>query len=162
MIIIEAFLMGIFATFFMDFLGGILAKRNLIHPFISSEAIGRWFLYLFKGKLIHKDINKTPVLKNEKVWCSISHYLIGIVLAGVYLYLESNLAIVRDHLWMPLLFGIATVLFSWFWFLPGIGLGFMAFKSTKQSQIIRTNLINHTNFGFGLLLWIVSSHPFFA
>ena len=126
MIIIEAVLMGIFATYFMDFLAGILAKRNLIYPFISPEAIGRWFLYIFKGKLIHKDINKTPVLKNEKLWCLISHYLIVVVLSGVYLVLGSNLAIVRDHLWMPLLFGIATVFFPWFWLLPSIGIGFMA------------------------------------
>ena len=161
MIIIEAVLMGIFATYFMDFLAGILAKRNFIYPFISPEAIGRWFLYIFKGKLIHKDINKTPVLKNEKLWYLISHYLIGVVLSGVYLVIGSNLAIVRDHLWMPLLFGMATVFFPWFWLLPSIGVGIMASKSPKQSQIIRTNLINHTNFGFGLLLWIVLLHRFF-
>ena len=161
MIIIEAVLMGIFATYFMDFLAGILAKRNFIYPFISPEAIGRWFLYIFKGKLIHKDINKTPVLKNEKLWYLISHYLIGVVLSGVYLVIGSNLAIVRDHLWMPLLFGIATIFFPWFWLLPSIGVGIIASKSPKQSQIIRTNLINHTNFGFGLLLWIVLLHRFF-
>ena len=68
----KMFLMGIFATFFMDFLAGILAKRKLIYPFISPEAIGRWVLYIFRGKLIHKDINKTPKLKNEKLWCLIS------------------------------------------------------------------------------------------
>ena len=115
MIIIEAVLMGIFATFFMDFLAGILAKRNIIYPFISPDAVGRWFLYIFKGKLIHKDINQTPVLKNEKLWCLISHYLIGIALSGVYLVIGSNFAIVREQLLMPLLFGIATVFF------PGFG-----------------------------------------
>jgi Protein of unknown function (DUF2938) len=162
LIIIEAVLMGIFATFFMDFLAGILAKRNIIYPFISPEAVGRWFLYIFKGKLIHKDINQTPVLKNEKLWCLISHYLIGITLSGVYLLIGSNFAIVRDHLLMPLLFGIATVFFPWFWLLPSIGIGFMASKSPKRSQIIRTNLINHTNFGFGLLIWIVLLHRFFV
>lgn len=162
MIIIEAVLMGIFATFFMDFLAGILAKRNIIYPFISPEAVGRWFLYIFKGKLIHKDINQTPVLKNEKLWCLISHYLIGIILSGLYLVIGSNFAMVREQLLMPLLFGIATVFFPWFWLLPSIGIGFMASKSPKQLQIIRTNCINHTNFGFGLLLWIVLLHRFFV
>ena len=162
MIIIEAVLMGIFATFFMDFLAGILAKRKIIYPFISPEAVGRWFLYIFKGKLIHKDINQTPVLKNEKLWCLISHYLIGIILSLVYLLIGSNFAIVRDHLLMPLLFGIATVFFPWFWLLPSIGIGFMASKSPKQSKIIRTNLLNHTNFGFGLLIWIALLHRFFV
>ena len=159
--IIEMILMGIFATFFMDFLAGFLAKRNLIHPFVTPEAVGRWFLYMFRGKFIHKDIRKTPSLKNEKIWFFISHYLIGIVLAGVYLFLEYREPILRDHTWMTLVFGIATVFFPWFWLLPSIGLGFMASKSSNRSLIIRTNLVNHTNFGLGLFIWINSIHRFF-
>ena len=158
MIYIEAVLMGVFGTYFMDILSVFLAKRKLIYPFISPEAIGRWFLYIFRGKLIHKDINKTPKLKNEKLWCLISHYLIGIALAGGYLILESNLAAIREHIYMSLLFGIATVFFPWFWLLPSIGVGIMASKSPNRLQIIRTNLINHTNYGLGLLLWIVTFH----
>ena len=150
--------MGVFGTYFMDILSVFLAKRKLIYPFISPEAIGRWFLYIFRGKLIHKDINKTPKLKNEKLWCLISHYLIGIALAGGYLILESNLAAIREHIYMSLLFGIATVFFPWFWLLPSIGVGIMASKSPNRLQIIRTNLINHTNYGLGLLLWIVTFH----
>ena len=153
--------MGVFATCFMDLLSGFLAKRKLIYHFISPDAIGRWFLYIFRGKLIHKDINKSPKLKNEKLWSVISHYLIGVALAGVYLLLDSNLPIIREHIWMSLLFGIATVFFPWFWLLPSIGIGFMASKSSNRLQILRTNLINHTNFGLGLLIWIVLLHRYF-
>ena len=161
MIVIEIILMGIFATLFMDFLAGFLVKRKLIHPFITPEAIGRWFLYMFKGKFIHQDINKTPALKNEKFWCVISHYMIGIILAGIYLLLELIVPAISDHIWMPLIFGIATVFLPWFWLLPSIGLGLMASKSTNRALIIRTNLINHTNFGLGLLIWALSFHRFF-
>jgi len=153
--------MGIFATFFMDFLAVFLVKRKLIHSFIEPEAVGRWFLYTLRGKFIHEDISKTPALKNEKIWCFISHYLIGIVLAGVYLFLEIREPILRDHTWMTLVFGIATVFFPWFWLLPSIGLGIMASKSSDRSLVIRTNLVNHTNFGLGLFIWIVSVHHFF-
>ena len=161
MILIEMILMGIFATFFMDLLAGFLAKRKLIHPFISPEAVGRWFLYIFRGKFIHKDINKTPALKNEKLWCFISHYLIGIVLAGIYLFLELKAPIIRDQRWMSLIFGAVTVFLPWFWLLPSTGLGFMASKSSNRSLILRTNLVNHTNFGLGLFIWVVSFHRFF-
>ena len=51
MIILEIILMGIFATYFMDLLSGILVKRKVIHSYIGTEAVGRWFLYVFKGKL---------------------------------------------------------------------------------------------------------------
>lgn len=154
--------MGVFATYFMDLLSGLLAKRKLIYYFISPEDIGRWFLYIFRGKLIHKDISKSPKLKNEKLWAVISHYLIGVVLAGVYLLLESNLTIIREYIWMSLLFGIATVFLPWFWLLPSIGIGFMASKSSNRLQILRTNLINHTNFGLGLLIWMVLLHRCFV
>jgi hypothetical protein len=161
MILIEMILMGIFTTFFMDFLAKFLVKRKLIYPFITPEAIGRWFLYMFRGKFKHEDIHKTPALKKEKFWYFISHYLIGIVLAGIYLFLKLNGLIIGDQKWMPLIFGIATVFLPWFWLLPSIGLGFMASKSSNRSLILRTNLLNHTNFGIGMTIWIVVFHQFF-
>jgi hypothetical protein len=161
MIVIESILMGIFATSFMDFLAGYLVKRNLIHPFVTPDSIGRWFLYIFRGKFIHKDIHKTPALINEKLWYFISHYLIGIALAGIYLFLEIKVPAIRDQKWVTLIFGIATVFLPWFWLLPSIGLGFMASKSSNRSLVIRTNLVNHTIFGLGLLIWICFFHYFF-
>jgi hypothetical protein len=155
-------LMGIFATLIMDILAVLLAKAKLIHPFIAPEYIGRWFLYMFRGKFIHQDIHKAPALKNEKFWCLISHYAIGIALAGAYLFLELKEPIIRENLWMPLIFGMATVFLPWFWLLPSIGLGFMASKSSLRSIILRTNLVNHTIFGVGLFLWVVSFHRFFS
>jgi len=162
MIIIEMILMGIFATYFMDLLADFLVKRKLIYSFIEPEAVGRWFLYMLKGKFIHKDINKTPALNNEKLWSVVSHYLIGIVLAGIYLLLELKEPTIRYQIWMPLIFGTATVILPWFWLLPSIGLGLLASKSPNKLSIIKTNLVNHTNFGLGLFIWIVSFHRFFT
>lgn len=162
MIVIETILMGIFATYFMDLIGSFLVRRKFIHSFIEPEAVGRWFLYMFRGKIIHKDINKTPALNNEKLWSTTSHYLIGIILAGIYLFLELKVPAIRDQIWMPLIFGIATVILPWFLLIPSIGLGLMASKSPNKLSIIKTNLINHTNFGLGLLIWIVSFHLFFT
>ena len=161
MMFIEMILMGIFATYFMDFVAGFLVKMKLIHPFIETEAVGRWFLSMFKGKFIHKDIHKTPAINNEKLWCFLSHYLIGIVLAGIYLFLELKVQAIRDQMWMSLIFGITTVLLPWVWMLPSMGLGFLASKSPNKSRIIRTNLVNHTNFGLGLFIWVVTVHRFF-
>ncbi len=161
MIIIEAVLMGVFATYMMDLLAGILAKRKLIYPFMSPEAMGRWFLYIFRGKILHKDINESPKLKHETRWYVISHYLIGVALAGIYLALDLKIELIHEHMWMTLVFGIATVCFPWFWLLPSIGLGIMASRSPKRSLIIRTNLINHTNFGIGLFVWMILFHHLF-
>lgn len=152
--IVEMILMGIWATLFMDILAIIFAKLKIIHPLIESHIVGRWALYMFRGKFIHQDINKAPALRNEKSAALISHYLIGIVLAGIYLFIELKEPVVRDQPWMALIFGILTVLLPWLWLYPSIGLGILASKTTNKSAYIITSLINHTDFGLGLVVWI--------
>jgi len=161
LIILESILMGVFATLVMDFLAGILAKRKIVHPFITQEAIGRWFLYMFKGKFVHEDINQTPPLINEKIWCLISHYLIGVVLAGVYLLFEFIKPTIHNQYWIPLVYGTITVFLPWFWLLPSTGYGFIASKASNRFAVIRTNLLNHTNFGLGLMIWTMFFHRYF-
>jgi hypothetical protein len=161
MIIIEMILMGVFATYFMDLLAGFLLKRRCIYSFTTPVFLGRWFIYMFKGKFIHKDIRNTPPLRNEKLGYFVSHYLIGIALAGFYLFLELKIQTFQEHVWIALIYGIITVIFPWFWLLPSVGLGFMAVKSSKRKLIIRTNLINHSNFGIGLFLWMILFHRLF-
>jgi hypothetical protein len=161
MIIVESILMGIFATYFMDIMGRFLVKKKFIYSLVEPEIIGRWFLYLFRGKFIHEDIGKTPSVKNEKRWSFISHYLIGIILAGIYLFLELKLPMIRENNWMSLIFGIATVFLPWLWLFPGIGIGFFATKAGNQYRYLKTSFVNHTNFGLGLLVWILIFHHFF-
>ena len=161
LLIIESLLMGIFATIVMDVMAGVLAKSKIIYPFISQEAIGRWFLYIFRGKFVHKDINQTPSLKNEKLWCMISHYLIGVILAGVFLIFESIEPTIAEKYWIPLIYGIITVFLPWLWLLPSTGFGFVASKAPNRNAVLRTNLLNHTNFGLGLMIWTMFFHRFF-
>ena len=146
--------MGVLATLFMDLLSILLGKSKIIHQLIEPQVVGRWTLYMFRGKFIHKDINKTPALNNEKSVTLLSHYLIGIVLAGIYLLLELKEPTIRHQLWMPLILGLTTVLLPWLWLYPSIGLGFLASKAPRKSPYIVTSLVNHTNFGLGLVLWI--------
>ena len=153
--IAEMILMGIWATLFMDILAIIFGKLKIIRPTIEPQIVGRWALYMIRGKFIHKDILKTPALNNEKSVALLSHYLIGIVLAGIYLLLELIEPTIRHQLWMPLIFGLTTVLLPWLWLYPSIGLGFLASKTPRRSPYIVNSLVNHTNFGLGLVVWIV-------
>ncbi len=114
-----------------------------------------------RGKFIHEDIDKTPALNIEKSMTFLSHYVIGIALAGIYLLLEMEVPAIRHQLWMPLIFGIATVLLPWLWLYPSFGLGILASKTPKRSSYIITSLINHTDFGLGMVVWIVVFRRFF-
>ena len=161
-ILIESILSGIWATCFMDLLARFLSGRGLLYPFIIPEALGRWFRYMLKGKFRHGDINRTPEIKNEYTWYYVSHYLIGILLAGIYLVLAHGFGEILHLIWLAPVFGILTVSLPWFWLLPSIGLGVMARNSAKRYLILRTNFINHTNFGLGLFLWMILFHHIFS
>ena len=159
--IVEMVLMGVVATLFMDFFAIILGELKITHQHIRPEAVGRWILYMFRGIFIHEDINKTPALKIEKSMTFLSHYVTGIALAGIYLLLELKVPAIRHQLWIPLIFGIATVILPWLWLYPSFGLGFLASKTLKRSDYIITSLVNHTNFGLGLLIWIALFRRFY-
>jgi hypothetical protein len=153
--IAEMILMGMWATIIMDILAIVFGKLKIIHPPIGPQIVGRWALYMFRGKFIHRDINKTPALGNEKLAALVSHYLIGIILAGVYLFIELKVPTIRHQPEMPFIFGLATVLLPWLWLYPSMGLGFLASNTPRRSPYIVTSLVNHTNFGLGLMIWVV-------
>jgi len=157
----EMIFMGIFATYFMDILAKYLVKSKIVRAAIEPHIPGRWVLYMLKGKFIHKDIRQKPALKNEKLTTIISHYLIGIALIGIYLFLELKIPAIRAQLWTALVFGITTVLLPWLWLYPSIGIGFLASKSKNKSDYIIFSIINHINFGIGMTIWIVIFRRFF-
>ncbi|MCP4599907.1 MAG: DUF2938 domain-containing protein [Proteobacteria bacterium] len=159
--IIEMILMGVFATFVMDLFAVFLGKLKIINQQLEPEVVGRWSLYMLKGKFIHADIYKTPALKNEKLGAFCSHYLIGIALAGIYLFIELIEPTIRAQIWMPLIFGLATVLLPWLWLYPSIGIGFFASKAPKRSPYIIASFVNHADFGLGLMIWVVCFRRFF-
>ena len=156
----EMIFMGVVATLLMDFLAILLVELKVIRQHIRPESVGRWILYMFRGKFIHEDINKTQALKIEKSMTFLSHYVIGVALAGIYLLLELKVSAIRHQLWIPILFGIATVILPWLWMYPSFGLGFLASKTSSKSDYIITSLVNHTNFGLGLAVWIIVFRPF--
>ena len=112
---------------------------------------------MYVGSTLILDGSRSRRLTRKRI----SIYLIGIVLAGIYLLLELKVPIIRDQLWMALIFGLITVLLPWLWLYPSIGIGFLASKTPKKSPYIVTSLINHTDFGLGLVVWIVVFRRFF-
>jgi hypothetical protein len=160
--LLEMFLLGIFATVFMDILAKVVVKKGFVSAVVESKYIGRWVLHMLKGKFTHGDISLAPAWKNEERVSLITHFLIGIGLAGVYLLLEMNFPVMREQFWMPFAFGVATILLPWFWLFPSIGIGYVASKSPRRKDCIILSIINHANFGIGMTIWVVVFRPFFA
>ncbi len=158
----EILLMGIFATFFMDVTARMLIRSKIVRPTIEPQVVGRWALYMLKGKFVHKDIRLIPALKYEIPAAFLSHYLIGAVLAGIYFSLELSVPAIRSQIWASLVFGVTTILLPWLWLYPAIGIGLLASKTKKQSDYIILSIINHLNFGIGMTIWIIIFRRFFV
>ena len=140
---LEMILMGAFATWLMDFAAGFLVRRNIVRAPVEPHIPGRWALYMLKGRLAHADIRLAPALRYEKEAAVISHYLIGIALAGVYLALDLMIPALQGRIWPALLFGLAS-------------------KAPNRMDCIVMSIINHFDYGLGLAVWMAAMHRFFV
>jgi hypothetical protein len=89
----------------------------------------------------------------------VGHYLIGIILAVLYVVGARWLDLPPDGLLLALGYGVATCVFPWFLVLPALGFGCFGLRGPPESKLFRTSLLNHLGYGFGLW-WIAMVLPF--
>lgn len=142
---------GIVATALLD-LWALFLNRAFGIPLANWAAIGRWFAYLPRGRVMHDTIAETPPVPNELAIGWIMHYLIGALFAAIVL-LIWGLDWARNPTLLPaLIVGVVTVGCGWFILQPGLGFGLAAGKRPNAGQIRLIGLINHVVFGLGLWL----------
>jgi hypothetical protein len=151
---------GLLATLIMD-LGGIIAFRfGLAGPGprrTGPHLIGRWFLYLFRGKFSHAYILDTPPMQREAPVGLLVHYSIGAVLAVVYFALLQALH-ATPTLFNALIFGIATTSLAWFYLYPAWGYGWLG-ADARGARMTYIALYNHLVYGLGIALWTSLLYP---
>lgn len=81
-------LVGVLATITMDVLTGIFYKLRLVAP-LPPRFIGRWFASIARGQLFVNDVRQLPPVTHEMAIAVPMHYVIGITLALVYLFVSS-------------------------------------------------------------------------
>jgi len=140
---------GIAATVTMDVLGSV-TKRLGLTTGPEGRWIGRWFLGIARGQFVHASIAASPERAGEMPVALIAHYAIGIVLAVLYVVGADWLGISPGSLLAALGFGAATCVFPWFLMFPAMGLGVLGLRGPLELRPIRTSLINHLYYGFGL------------
>jgi hypothetical protein len=142
---------GIVATALLD-LWALFLNRAFGIPLANWAAIGRWFAYLPRGRVMHDTIAETPPVPNELAIGWIMHYLIGALFAAIVI-LIWGLDWARNPTLLPaLIVGVVTVGCGWFILQPGLGFGLAAGKRPNAGQIRLIGLINHVVFGLGLWL----------
>ena len=147
---ISAFFFGFLATAFMDS-WALIQKRIWPNPSFNYCLLGRWLLHIKTGNLILLPIYHS---KQQPFECYIgwfSHYVIGIVFAGLYIVVATFFSLEISFITV-VGFGLLTVAAPFLIMQPGLGLGFFASKTPNPWLVRLRSCIAHLSYGIGLFL----------
>lgn len=151
-IIINIVFIGIGATITFDLCAQLLKLTFKITP-SNICIVGRWVLYMPHGIFSHTNIIKSPEKRGECAVGWITHYMIGITLAGIFVFIIGEKWLMNPTIIPALVFGIASVIAPLFIMQPSFGFGIAASRSPKPWQARLRSIMNHAAFGLGLYLF---------
>ncbi len=149
---------GGFATFVMD-VGSTLIGTTGLTAGAPRKIIGKWFMYVLRGRWIHTDIVSSPDIPIRMPLVLAIHYGIGIALAGVFATLSAWQPPQRGIFSFAFGFGVLTTVLAWFLMFPAMGWGIAGTQGPGQFLLTRTSLVNHALYGLGLAVWTTSMAP---
>jgi hypothetical protein len=142
---------GLIATGLADLWQQMLSRvANL--PIANWRLVGRWVGWMPRGVFRHRHIGDATIIRGEQEIGWVFHYCIGIVYAGLYLFIVDGLANAKSLLVNALLFGLVTVTAPFFLMQPALGLGVMARHAGNRLQILFVTVTTHMVFGIGLFI----------
>lgn len=149
---------GVAATVTMDVMASVVQRIGLTAG-AKAQWVGRWYLGMARGQFVHANIAAAPEQAREKLAALVGHYAIGTVLAALYLVGAGWLGITPGAVLVALGYGLATCVFPWFLMFPAFGFGLLGLRGPPGLMLIRTSVINHLFYGFGLwwsvnVLWV--------
>ncbi|WP_375574201.1 DUF2938 domain-containing protein [Ahrensia marina] len=139
------------ATLFMDFVA-LVQKHILAQLPLNYAMVGRWIGHMFKGRFIHQAIPESTPIRGERLIGWISHYLIGIIFAVVFLVSIGDAWMNRPTPLPAALFGVLTVLAPFLILQPAFGAGLAASCAPRPVVTRARSVLAHLSFGVGL--WI--------
>lgn len=142
-------LVGVGATAVMD---SWAAARKWLRGIVPPDygLVGRWLLYMARGRFRHDAIAATPPLRGERLLGWSAHYLIGSVFAGVLLAIWGVDWVRHPTLGPALLVGIGSVIAPFLLMQPGMGAGIAASRTPHPAAARLRSLLTHSVFGLGL------------
>lgn len=151
MLSVQGVFIGVLATIIMDLLSTIVYKLRLIAP-LPRRLIGRWFASVPKGQMFVRDIGKLAPVNHEVMIALSVHYVIGIILALMYLVVSSILGLSPRSLLLALGFALCTNVFPWFLMFPAMGYGWFGSHGPVGTRLFLSSLVSHCFYGVGLWL----------
>lgn len=146
---LEMIVSGLVATAFLDIWQRILHATAGLPP-SNWALVGRWFVNAGRGTFFHDAIAKKPEEPNELAIGWAGHYLVGILYGFVYVPLMRHGLGLEPSLLNGLVFGIASTVVPWFFFMPAMGAGVLGRNTPRPPVACLQALAGHTAFGLGL------------
>jgi hypothetical protein len=151
--LLSGVVVGLLSTLVMDLSSLIglsfgLAGRD--PPRTGYNLVGRWMLYLLRGKRSHSTILDSPPIQHEVLVGILVHYMIGVSLGLIYFAGLDLIGTIPTPL-SAVAFGVATTVLPWFYLYPAWGYGRFG-ANARGFRMTYFSLYNHTFFGLGIAL----------
>lgn len=143
-------IIGMGATAFLDLWLVLLGRMGV--PTLNFAFLGRWIGHVFRRSLVHDAIAGADAIPGERAVGWLSHYVIGVVFAGLLVGWQGADWMWQPTLMAPLLVGVCTVLLPLFVMQPAMGAGFASSRTSTPAKNIVRSIVNHFVFGLGLYL----------
>jgi hypothetical protein len=148
-IFLKTVITGIGATLVMDS-WSLCQKLILKIPPLNYALVGRWILWLPKGKFRHHTILSTLQIRGENLTGWVFHYLTGILFAVIPLLLYGKDWLHEPSLFMGVLAGLLTLIAPFFVLQPAFGFGIAASRTPRPWLARLLSLMTHLAYGIGL------------
>jgi hypothetical protein len=149
---VSAFLGGILGAALMDVTETYAARLGITSG-VNVAFVGRWFMGLTRGQLVHANVaDSSPAAGEARIGWAF-HLLVGG--GGVALmypaFLHSVGIATPTHLLLGgVVFGAATSLLPWFVLLPAFGWGWFGRRGPRGSNALLASPLSHIPYGLGV------------
>ncbi len=146
---VELILIGIGSCVIFDLWQRIFQRFTSIPP-SNWTIVGRWFIGLISnGRLMANQLSEQAEEKHETPVGWIVHYGVGIFYAYVFAVLVQ-FELVKPTIIDGFLFGVASVVVPWLFFMPALGIGVLANRAPNPRLECALALMMHSIFGLSL------------
>lgn len=151
MTLFQTVITGVAATAIMD-LWSLFQKYIIKIPPLNYALVGRWTLWLPKGKFRHNTIISTNSEHGERVTGWLFHYLTGILFAFIPLILDGPAWLNKPLLVTALLTGLLTLFAPLIILQPALGFGIAASQTLRPWLARLLSVLTHMAYGCGLYI----------
>ena len=153
----HAAVIGTGATVLMD-VWTVVRRRMLRVPMLDYALVGRWLLYLPRGRWRHDPIASTLPVPGERLVGWLAHYLTGIAFAAVLVVHAGPVWLEQPTIGPALVVGVGSVVAPFFLLQPALGAGVAGSRTARPAMARLHSLMTHAIFGLGLYAsaWMTS------